>query len=369
MSQVHLGLAHPTIFAGHTPVRPTPATFTAQHTSRNPLRGNKPGPRRIGSDSHRNGYSPFLEYISLIHTTTLLGAFALMVAAASGCMAVQPSTASTGSHASVELVFSHTTFKPGDTTTMGIKFKIEKGWHLYWNGQNDTGSSPTLRLTSSNPELVFGPVKWPVPVRHVSPGDITDHIYENEFIALVPVTIPATASAANAVSITLASKYLVCSNVCLPGEASVSALLTVGEGKVGPGEAELKAAATKLAEPFKQGESPFTAKVSGTVLAVTPTAPTTLKAIAFFPGPGCTEVDDLTGTCAAEAKAGTLAPLTVRMTPNQKESAARARGIVECTDSNGVKRWYEIDVRAQATDQGPILPPGGSGSGREPSRR
>jgi len=328
---------------------------------------NQPG--RGTLSSNRPGEPTLSEYTALINTTTLLGAFALMVAAASGCMAVQPSTASTNSHASVELVFSHTAFKPGETTTMGIKFKIEKGWHLYWNGQNDTGSSPTLRLSSSNPELVFGPVKWPVPVRHVSPGDITDHIYENEFIALVPVTIPPTASAANAVSITLASKYLVCSNVCLPGEASVTELLTIGEGKVGPGEAALKAAATKLPEPFKAGESPFAAAVNGTVLTVTPAAAASLKAIAFFPGASCSEVDDLTGTCAAEAKGGALAPLSIRMTPNQKETAARARGIVECTDSTGAKRWYEIDVRAQAASKEPILPPGGSGSGREPSRR
>ena len=48
---------------------------------------------------------------------------------------------------------------------------MQPGWHVYWNGRNDTGTP--VRITLTVPEgFAAGDVLWPAPVRHVAAGEI-----------------------------------------------------------------------------------------------------------------------------------------------------------------------------------------------------
>jgi hypothetical protein len=67
----------------------------------------------------------------------------------------------------------------GDTFALAWHFRLAEGWHLYWDGRNDSGAPPSVAL-----DLPAGwsaePLEWPIPHRLVSPGGILDHVYYDE---------------------------------------------------------------------------------------------------------------------------------------------------------------------------------------------
>lgn len=287
----------------------------------------------------------------------MIGASLLSLAAACGmAFGAQPSDTPAGSkRATIELILPTQDLKPGSQSVLGVKFTIADGWHLYWNGQNDSGSHPTIQLSSSNPNVEFGSPRWPVPQRHVAPGDITDHIYEHGFTVLVPMSIPADLAPGSAVSLTIRSKFLVCSNVCLPGEGTATLMVAAGTGADGPGKAQISEAEKKLPEVFDPATAPFAAKFDGTTLVITPKEEASLESIAFFPADGCTEVNDLTGDCASKRADGVLKPLRIGMTPDAKATGSIGLGVVECINRAGQKRWIHVEVhpeRAPGSDSG-----------------
>jgi hypothetical protein len=78
-------------------------------------------------------------------------------------------------HASVELIADQTAITPGGVFLLGVTFDIEEGWHLYWDGKNDSGFPISVDL--SLPEgFTREAIRWPAPVRKVSPGDIIAEI-------------------------------------------------------------------------------------------------------------------------------------------------------------------------------------------------
>ena len=61
------------------------------------------------------------------------------------------------------------------------RFRIAEGWHLYWDGLNDSGMPPRVRFDL--PEgWSAGPLHWPAPERLLSPGGILDHVYHDRLI-------------------------------------------------------------------------------------------------------------------------------------------------------------------------------------------
>ncbi len=128
-------------------------------------------------------------------------------------------------HVTASLHSEATTLKPGTTAWVAVDFKIEKGWHLYWNGLNDSGSAPQVKWKLP-PGFKAGEMLWPAPTRHISPGDVLDHIYENGLVLLTPISVPADA-ALGTVTLTAESVCVVCREACVLETPSVSIQLEV----------------------------------------------------------------------------------------------------------------------------------------------
>jgi len=109
---------------------------------------------------------------------------------------------------------------PGETNLIGLTFRIEAGWHMYWDGHNDSGSAPEFTMTLPA-GWSQGKTKWPVPKRQMLPGDIVDYVYEGEVTLLVPLEVPAAAAGSD-VEIPIRLKWLVCSDVCVPEKGSTT---------------------------------------------------------------------------------------------------------------------------------------------------
>lgn len=149
-------------------------------------------------------------------------------------------------HVRARMAAERVALTPGREAWVGLTFTIRPGWHLYWKGLNDTGAGIDIKLTG--PEgFEMGEPLWPAPKRHVSPGGILDHIYEERVTLLVPVKVPADARPGSTARFGGELGWMVCSDVCLLGGASVSLSVPVSAGAEGR-EPPLSADAPLFAE-------------------------------------------------------------------------------------------------------------------------
>ena len=114
---------------------------------------------------------------------------------------------------------------PGAWTWVSVRFEIPDSWHLYGPFQNDTGFAPILDWDL--PEgFGVGEPDFPVPDRHVLPGDILDHIYESELTIHLPLWVPAGARGDQRLGLSL--EWLICDDdVCVSEQAELSTTLRI----------------------------------------------------------------------------------------------------------------------------------------------
>lgn len=118
---------------------------------------------------------------------------------------------------SMDLLSADGTIAPGTTEFIGVRLRIQPGWHVYWRNPGDSGTRPRLAVKPPS-GLEVGEIAWPRPVIFDEQGDIT-YGYENEVILLVPVTASKTL-ALGTISIPVEAEWLVCKRACLFGDAS-----------------------------------------------------------------------------------------------------------------------------------------------------
>jgi len=196
--------------------------------------------------------------------------------------------------ARVSLVSAFDAVRAGETSLIGIRFEMDPKWHIYWDGQNETGLSPTVEWTL--PEgVTAGPIHWPTPKRYISAGDILDHVYEDVVTLLVPLTVDDSVEPGGAVTIESSLEWLVCADVCIPGWGESTLTLRVdgpgSERSPGAGHADITAARASLPMKAPDSQVDFSWSWSGETLVITPRRP--FERAAFMPGPGSLHVENL----------------------------------------------------------------------------
>ena len=171
--------------------------------------------------------------------------------------------------------------QPGHAFTVGLRFKIQPGWHTYWRFAGDFGIPTTLDWKLP-PGWKAGPIQWPLPQVNHDAGDIVSYAYSGEAFHLVTITPPATLSE-KTVTLKALAKWLMCEKECVPGQASLSLTLPVTDHP--------QAANTDLFAKYRallpQAQAPpfpvaFTRTEKGLRLKVGPNAPNQLD---FYPIP------------------------------------------------------------------------------------
>jgi len=128
-------------------------------------------------------------------------------------------------HGTVELLSEQESVQPGHAIHLGLHFRLEKGWHIYWINPGDSGEPP--RLAWHLPKgLRAGAIEWPAPSGLPIPP-LMDYGYEGD--VLLPLTVENTSSLAAAGAVPLAAdmKAIVCREVCIPAKAQLSLSLPV----------------------------------------------------------------------------------------------------------------------------------------------
>ena len=121
----------------------------------------------------------------------------------------------------IEWVADRQSVAAGETLWLALRLKHDPHWHTYWQNPGDSGL-PTTLSPELPPGAVLGALHWPVPMR-LWVGPLANYGYEGEVLLPMRLTLPAT-WAAGQTSVTLRAKaaWLICREVCIPGEASLS---------------------------------------------------------------------------------------------------------------------------------------------------
>ena len=117
--------------------------------------------------------------------------------------------------------------QPAGAFTAAVHFTIAPGWHVYWENPGDT-ALPIQVTWEAPPGATTSPLRWPEPQKYQEQGGVTVFGYEDEAVLLSTIVPPPLQGGA-AFTLKAKAEWLVCENVCLPGEADLSLALPGGE--------------------------------------------------------------------------------------------------------------------------------------------
>ncbi|MDT3679886.1 MAG: protein-disulfide reductase DsbD family protein [Burkholderiaceae bacterium] len=124
----------------------------------------------------------------------------------------------------VELVADRAAVVPGEPMRLGLRIRHDPQWHTYWRNPGDSGlpTQVELRLPQG---FEAGAIRWPAPQRLFIPP-LANYGYEGEIV--LPMALqPPRAIDGERVTIAAHASWLMCRDVCIPGDADVSLALPV----------------------------------------------------------------------------------------------------------------------------------------------
>jgi thiol:disulfide interchange protein DsbD len=246
-----------------------------------------------------------------------------------------------------ELVAETASAAPGGTLWLDVHLDIAPGWHVYWRNPGDAGL-PTSIAWSLPPGFAAGAIEWPVPERF-KVGDIANYGYTGGVDLLVPLAVSATLEPGAAARLDATVNYLVCAEICIPGEAKLGLSLPVdAPAKSEPAVAERFAAARRklpLAAPFavRFAAEPHDLRLIVPAAAIAgieqPTA-------AFFPDDD--NVIDHSAEPKVTARGGGLESVMAKSASPTAAVPAALNGVLVLRGAEGAQRSYTVSASAVA---------------------
>ena len=203
--------------------------------------------------------------LSLPKVLLVLGALALVSL---------PSLQARETHVQASLVAGTATVQPGQPFTVALRFVHDPHWHTYWTNPG-TGLATSLTWTLP-PGFTASDIQWPAPrLLKDQTGTVIGNGYEAELFLPVTITPPADLKPGTTVTLTAAAEWLMCDEVCMPGDAKLSLTVPVATGTPAPdAHWGAKVAATVAALPRADAawHVAATRDAKTVTLTVTPTA-------------------------------------------------------------------------------------------------
>ena len=123
-----------------------------------------------------------------------------------------------------ELISSQSAIIPGEVLQLGLRLKHDPHWHTYWRA-SATGYATEIEwhLPAG---FSAGPIQWPVPRIYEMTGFI-EYVYEDEVILPIFIQAPQDLAIGSSVTLNATTSWLMCSDVCIPGDVEISITLPV----------------------------------------------------------------------------------------------------------------------------------------------
>jgi thiol:disulfide interchange protein/DsbC/DsbD-like thiol-disulfide interchange protein len=136
-------------------------------------------------------------------------------------------TSPNADHVKVDLISPSESVAAGSKAWIGLRMRHDPHWHTYWKNPGDSGL-PTQFELKLPPGVKSDSIHWPKPERIFIPP-LANYGYENEVVLSREIELPANFPA-NQLEVQAKVSWLVCKDVCIPGEAQVSLTLPVKSG-------------------------------------------------------------------------------------------------------------------------------------------
>ncbi len=189
-------------------------------------------------------------------------------------------------HVEATLIPEVTSVAPGQTFTVALRMRMDKGWHTYWKNGGDSGL-PTEIAWDLPQGFTAGEIQWPWPEWIDTPPLVTLGFHDEIFL-LTHITASQTIKPGADITIKARADWLECEDVCIPGGVDVAVSLPVTEK---PGAADPRYvkdfADARHRLPLIDAGWSFKAKRDGARLIVQARAPQWYKddpvPVRFFP--------------------------------------------------------------------------------------
>ena len=252
----------------------------------------------------------------------------------------QMARTATAPHTMLEVVAD--TAAPGTDTWVGVRFKVEPGWHIYWRNPGESGAPPML-LWTPPAGVTVGDIEWPMPER-IPYGPLVNYGYHGDVV--LPVRIKATKVPTD--PILLSATWMVCRDVCVQAKGRVALTFPLPADAVADGAKRIAEARARVPVAAPKGWK-ANGLLSGAGVDVSVDAATRLSAEMFFP------IDEgvidpaapITMTPSARGVRFTLA-----LSKDQTKTPSSLRGVLVLVDG----RAFEIDVPIRAQRVAPGTP-------------
>ncbi|MEE8105730.1 MAG: protein-disulfide reductase DsbD domain-containing protein [Planctomycetota bacterium] len=238
-------------------------------------------------------------------------------------------------HVEVELVVGHESVKPGSESFVGLLFKLDPGWHVYWKNPGDSGEPPSVKWSVPGGVSV-GEFRWPAPHK-ILMGPIVTFGYENEVLLSAPLVI-ASDFQGDAIEIKAAATWLVCADVCLGQEVELVLSLPVRPDEMVPTAASESPSLTQIPKPASADGGAILRKGGLIELALDPDV--------FRPGPKYTFFPDEDVVELAKLTEQRMPTFTAPRSPTRTEPIERISGVMVMTNAEGRHAfWFDVPVQ------------------------
>jgi thiol:disulfide interchange protein/DsbC/DsbD-like thiol-disulfide interchange protein len=170
----------------------------------------------------------------------------------------------------------------GQKFRIGVLYRIEPGWHIYWRYPGDAGI-PTKIAWQLPAGFKVHDLQWPIPTRQMEPGDLEVLAYSSEVLLFAGVEAPQSLPN-GPIEIQAKSDWLVCEKSCIPGGAQLSLRINTGVNAPSPSAPIFEKYAAQLPKTLPAGLNVGFGRIGknlGITVAGAPNGPS----LDFFPIP------------------------------------------------------------------------------------
>lgn len=115
---------------------------------------------------------------------------------------------------------------PGQPFRLGVELTMAAGWHTYWMFSGDAGL-PTAVEWQLPSGVGVGPLQWPLPRKFEEEGGLVVYGYADEVLLMAEAAASSALAAGDTLHLAAEVSWLVCRELCIPGEASLALALPV----------------------------------------------------------------------------------------------------------------------------------------------
>lgn len=243
----------------------------------------------------------------------------------------------------LEFLASHQSLAPGETLDLALRILPDENWHIYWKNPGDTGL-PTKIDWHENEQLSYSELEWSAPYRADYQGFINYGYYGETYI-FSSVTLSESAVIGQPVSLGGRVDWLICEEICIPGNATLELEVMVAEqGIESPWSSEVAEARSQL--PVALGRLPGSYRTDGgfQLSLQLPEELQNLEPTGFFPI-SQKLVNNLPTPALSKPQDNTLL-ISTDNALNVAEYPRFFEGLVQFESPQGVQSNYEFEVEA-----------------------